>query len=88
MAPMLKLFVVAGLPPWHGSARGGSGEDEACEDLVQAPPAADHERPLPDQPEPRLEGAQDALTEDGSRQESPPGEMIILNTEEKMEKEK
>ena len=71
-------FYFAGLPPWYGGARGGPGKDEACTDVVQAPPAADHEGPLPDQPEPRLQGAQDALTEDRSRQESSPGGTFMI----------
>ena len=68
-------MLAVGLPAGNGRPRDGAGQDEAGPHLVQTPPAQDHEGPLPDQPEPGLQGAQDALAEDGARQESASGEI-------------
>ena len=73
---MTKVFIIlyAGLSPGAGRAQPLADQDQARPHLLQAPPAQDHEGALPDQPEPRLQGAQDALAEDWPRQEGPPGE--------------
>ena len=64
----------SGVSPGAGRSQPVPDQDQAGPDLLQAPPAADHEGPLPDQPEPGLQGAQDALPEDRPRQEGLAGE--------------
>ncbi len=70
----MSIIWYAGLSPGTWWAQPLPDQDETRANLIQAPPAEDHEGALPDQPEPGLQGAQDALTEDWPRQESPPGE--------------
>lgn len=48
-------------------------EDQAHADLLQAPPAQDHEVLLRHQPQPGCEGPETAGSEDGPHQEGPPG---------------
>ena len=71
---IIGMFNVSGVPIWPGRTRPGAVQDQAGPHLLQAPPAQDHEGPLPDQPEPRLQGAQDVVTEDWSRQKGSAGE--------------
>ena len=65
-----KCVFISGLPSRSGRTRPGPGQDKAGAHQLQAPPAQDHEGPLPDQPEPRLAGAEDVVPEDRPRQES------------------
>ena len=69
---------ISGLPSRSGRTRPGPGQDKAGAHQLQAPPAQDHEGPLPDQPEPRLAGAEDVVPEDRPRQESFAGRLFVI----------
>ena len=80
IGPMLQEGVLAAV---RRSEAQGAGQDEAREDLVQAPPAAHHEGSLPDQPEPGQPRAEDVVTKNRTGQESFAGKEIFsqsLNT--------
>ena len=78
-------MIILGLPRRLRRSRARPGQDEARAHQLQAPPAEDHEGALPDQPEPGLQGAQDVVTKDGTRQKGFTGKNFFLNEKKKIQ---
>ena len=63
---ILILFVFSGLSTWNGRPRGGPGQDQAGEDLIQTPSAENNEGSFPSEPKPRFTRTENVVAKDWS----------------------